>query len=177
MFDEKDTWMAVTWESSDVRRWLNDDFLNTFNETDRARIVETTVINNNNPWDFSDSGGYASTPGGNDTTDRIFLLSIDDVLQYFGDSNLVALGATMGARERDAHGQGLRRWGIYDRYNNARISQDSTGSVLSWWLRSSGHNSRLAAVVGTRGYLIVDGDSIINSNVGIRLALWLSLES
>ena len=70
---------AVTWETSAIREYLNNEFINTFSEADRARIRETTVINNNNPWDFSDLGDlyadwYASTPGGNNTTDRIFLL-------------------------------------------------------------------------------------------------------
>ena len=34
----------VTWATSDVRRWLNNDFFITFSATDRARIAETTVV-------------------------------------------------------------------------------------------------------------------------------------
>ena len=68
----------ITWADSDIRAWLNGEYLNSFSPADRARIVETTVINENNQW-FGDSGGV-------NTRDKIFLLSISEVVRYFGDS-------------------------------------------------------------------------------------------
>lgn len=76
----------VTWETSSIRQYLNGDFFNNFSQADRARIRETYVINNDNPWTFD---GMGNTPGGANTTDRIFLLSIDEVLRYFGDSGIL----------------------------------------------------------------------------------------
>ena len=70
-----------TWENSDVRLWLNDEFLNIFNSEEITRIQMTHLINNGNP--------YLGTPGGNDTYDQVFLLSLDEVLEYFGDSGAV----------------------------------------------------------------------------------------
>ena len=68
----------ITWEQSDIREYLNSEFYNSFSAADQARIIETTLINSDNP--------IFSIPGGNDTTDKIFLLSIDEVQTYF-DSN------------------------------------------------------------------------------------------
>ena len=170
----------VTWETSDIRQYLNSTFLNTFSGADRARILETTVVNNNNPWDWIEAGGHASTPGGNNTIDRIFLLSIDEVLQYFGDSGLVAEGAMIGANTRRDNAPVWPNWGIRDRsihdqYSAARIARDAYGSA-PWWLRSPGGDPGGAAFVCYYGDLNMDGGFVSWSGGGIRPALWLNLQ-
>ena len=63
-----DEFTDVTWETSAIRQWLNDDFFNTaFSEDEQERIEITTVIAEKNPE-------YSTSPG-NDTNDRIFLRS------------------------------------------------------------------------------------------------------
>ena len=175
------TFDAVTWETSEIRQWLNGDFFASFSPANQARIVETYVINNNNPWDFSDWGGYANTPGGSNTIDRIFLLSIDEVLRYFGDSGLVARGSVMGAIERDESTyEGLWGWAIFDQYSGARIAHDLGGSSSWWWLRSPGVFSDRAAIVVSSGHLFLDGFYVFMSGGnggGVRPALWLNLDS
>ena len=70
--------VAITWEDSEVRKWLNDTFLKeTFTAAERNLIAESWVVNNDNP--------EYGTAGGNDTTDRIFLLSFDEAEKYFPD--------------------------------------------------------------------------------------------
>ena len=72
-FDE--TGKNVTWESSSVRKWLNGDFLNdNFFKAEQNAILDTTVKNTANP--------VYNTPAGKDTTDKLFLLSYDEVAQY-----------------------------------------------------------------------------------------------
>jgi len=73
-----ETWKAVTWETCTLRSWLNDDFLNNaFSVTEQQRILTTTVDNSreqgNEAW---------YTDGGNNTEDKIFLLSYSEVNQY-----------------------------------------------------------------------------------------------
>jgi hypothetical protein len=76
----------ITWEHSSMRQFLNDEFYNSFSSEEQERIVETKIINSDN----SDFG----TAGGNDTTDSIFLLSIDEAYTYFADNALrIALNA------------------------------------------------------------------------------------
>lgn len=66
----------ITWSDCSLRKWLNNDFINvSFNQTERERIILHKVMNNNNP--------RYKTPGGILTTDRVFLLSINEAKQYF----------------------------------------------------------------------------------------------
>jgi hypothetical protein len=79
---EEMTWEGVTWEASTIRQYLNDDFYNTIEANDRAKIIDTRVVNNDNP---RGRNGLV-IPGGNDTTDKIFLLSNDEAELYFPDN-------------------------------------------------------------------------------------------
>ncbi|MCL2018789.1 MAG: DUF5050 domain-containing protein [Oscillospiraceae bacterium] len=84
----------ITWEDSTIRAYLNGEFLSSFSQADQARIIETTLINNNNPT--------YDTPGGNNTVDKIFLLSIDEARAYFADD--------LARRVYDSGGEALYWW-------------------------------------------------------------------
>jgi TPR repeat protein/methionine-rich copper-binding protein CopC len=72
----------TTWETSAIRTYLNNEFYNTFNEEDKARIISTRIAN-------PDNAMYA-VAGGNDTAERIFLLSMDEYNAYFGGNSAAA---------------------------------------------------------------------------------------
>jgi hypothetical protein len=175
-----DTQDFVTWETSDARRYLNEDFYNNFSPEERARVRETNVVNDNNPW--------FGINGGNSTTDKIFSLSIEEVVKYFGDSGLLEQGKNEDNRdaseERDPDtgdiiNHGIFEWGLQDQYGDERISYNSDGSASWWWLRSPGINPDTAAIVDVDGYLNFYGIYVNNSlsSGGLRPALWLNLES
>jgi hypothetical protein len=65
----------ITWENCDLRGYLNNEFYHTFSDGEKSGISETAVVNRD------------GTDGGNDTTDRIFLLNKDEVNRYFADDN------------------------------------------------------------------------------------------
>ena len=65
---------AITWEKCTLRKWLNEDFYNTFTPEEQARILETHLEN-------PDNEEY-ETKGGNDTDDKVFLLSLDEAEEY-----------------------------------------------------------------------------------------------
>jgi len=68
--------VRITWENSDMRAYLNGKFYEeTFTAEEKKRIAETTVINNNNP--------RFGTSGGNNTIDKVFLLSVEEAERYF----------------------------------------------------------------------------------------------
>ncbi|MCL2636875.1 MAG: DUF6273 domain-containing protein [Oscillospiraceae bacterium] len=77
--------VEITWEYSTIREYLNGEFIeNNFTPEEQSRIIETIIINNDNPY-----GSLAS--GGNDTTDKVFLLSLDEANLYFtNDSERIA---------------------------------------------------------------------------------------
>lgn len=64
-----------TWENSDLRKYLNETYYNYyFTITERNRILTTDLINESNPdW---------GTEGGNNTQDKIFILSASEILKY-----------------------------------------------------------------------------------------------
>ena len=72
---------AMTWEHSALRGYLNYEFLTRFSLEEQARIAETGIENNDVLWTVA--GGSWYVPGGNDTYDRIFLLSLEEAERYF----------------------------------------------------------------------------------------------
>jgi hypothetical protein len=177
-------WEDVTWETSSSRAWLNDEFFNSFSAEDRERIRETNVINDDNPWTFFElRGNWNKTAGGANTTDRIFSLSIEEVVRYFGDSGMLAVGADENNRDMytEYHhpNHGIYNFGIHDQYSHARIARNEEGSASWWWLRSSGFIPSYATYVHDDGSLRVDGFDVdvSPSGGGLRPALWLILES
>ncbi len=68
-------YIDVTWETCTLREWLNGDFYSdAFTEEEKKRILLTEVRNEDNPrW---------NTPGGNDTEDRVFLLSLREAEEW-----------------------------------------------------------------------------------------------
>ena len=73
----------VYWETSFMRKWLNTSFINSvFDKNEAAQIIQVTNINHNGEGDnFYGSGLY----GGNNTIDRIFLLSEVEFKLYGAD--------------------------------------------------------------------------------------------
>ena len=138
----------ITWAESDIRKWLNSDFYFTaFNTDERKRIADTFVVNSENP--------KYGTPGGVNTTDKIFLLSITEAQKYFKDDNARKLKPTPFAKMRGA-------WVSNDGYSY-------------WWLRSPGYNQRYAAYVIYDGGVNNHGHYVNSDNIAVRVALWLNL--
>ena len=73
-----DAYKAIIWADCALREYLNGEFYDKFNATDKSRIIPVINKNPDNQW-------YGSK-GGADTEDNIFLLSIEEVCKYFGDS-------------------------------------------------------------------------------------------
>ena len=62
---------SITWEKCNLRKWLNTEFLNSFSTSEKNRILTTPV----------------KTKHSNDTQDKVFLLSVDEVNKYFSSNN------------------------------------------------------------------------------------------
>jgi hypothetical protein len=184
-FDEAST----TWADCDLRAYLNGEFYHSFSESDRARIADALNINKDNPWFFAEAMASEHPfqlryppMGGADTNDKIFLLSLEEAVKYFGDSGQLANRPTNANY-------------IDDQYSEARMAYTATnftyiddfgetatvesGTVFDWWLRSPGHYSHSAAFIGRdndndNGILFVSGP-FVKASRGIRPALWLNL--
>ena len=148
----------VTWEECALRKYLNEDFYNTFSDNDRARIIETVNENNDNPWD--------GTNGGNSTHDKIFLISIFEVVKYFGDS---------GKLQTKQFGPKGESWWFDDLYSTDRSAKFGSKNAW-WWLRSPGYIGSRAAYVRINGDVHIHGEGFNGNGGGVRPAVWLCTE-
>ena len=136
----------VTWETCSLRTWLNESFLNSaFNTDEQARIPVVSVTASNNPNSDIDLG--------NDTMDKVFLLSIQEIESYFPlDTDRVCSCTAF--------------------IDNSRY----IGLIsYAWWMRTLGANAQTALYVGGGGGIVTDGDRIIKT-LGVRPAIWVNWE-
>lgn len=134
----------VTWEKSTLRKWLNKKFMNrAFSSSEQEAIHTTKVINEDNY--------YYKTDGGNDTLDKIYLLSLsetDEEKEYgFTDS-----------------------YGMTIKYSNYADLDD----YQYWWLRTPGEKNISAAAVDMSGKAYLGGGES-DMELGIRPVLHLNL--
>ena len=146
---------AVSWEASAIRYYLNNDFLRNFSEDELAIIIAKEVINNENPWHGTD--------GGEPTVDKVFLLSIEEMIKYFGDSGQLA----------DRRHPSNTATSVYDIYDELRLAYDlETGFEWWYWLRTVGETTNRAAFIGACGRIGIRGVDVTNEG-GVRPALWI----
>ena len=148
----------VTWETCSMRNWLNQEFLNAAFTAEEQTAILTTPVDNGKSQGYS---GY-STDGGNNTQDRIFLLSYQEAFDlYFTDDSDRKCAPTDYAIAQGA-------------YTNSKIERDGRATGW-WWLRSLGSSLNYAmnvSGVGSRYSKYVDYDSGC-----VRPAFWINLES
>ena len=147
---------VTTWETCTLRKWLNETFITSaFNSDEQALIPETNVSAGKNPEYCTNSG--------NATKDKIFLLSISEVNKYFSSDD-----ERMCATTDYANAQGA--------YTSDDYIVDGKEACW-WWLRSPGYSQRCAARVDSGGSVDCYGDYVSSDDVGVRPALWITLES
>lgn len=147
----------VTWESCSLRKWMNGTFLNkAFNAEEQAQIQNTTVSADKNPE-------YNTNPG-NATTDKVFLLSINEVEKYFNSDEARKCAPTAYAKAQGAY--------TSDIYKTA-----SGAATCWWWLRSPGYFQSFAASVLIGGSVSCSGYTVNTDNDAVRPALWINLDS
>ncbi len=140
---------SCTWETSSLRQWLNGEFYNdAFSDWEKEFIPVTTVT-------AEDNGSY-DQEAGNDTQDKVFLLSIGEKETYF--KNLSGSARLKGTT-----------------YTNEKMNR-STSNYLDWWLRSPGYNSVTAAFVGEFGGVHEAGYGVDDMFCAVRPALWIECE-
>ena len=145
-----DEWKEITWKSSDLRSWLNEEFLkNSFSETQLSCIEETRLQNNKN---FK-----YGTDGGKNTVDKIFLLSIDEAEKYFKtDEERICRPTDYAIRQG--------------------VTVTTSDGACRWWLRSPGTRRDYVAYVYRDGDIHCSGLNVSDTH-GVRPALWINLES
>ena len=164
------SYAEVTWETCTLRTWLNGAFLNkAFSTAEQTAILTTTVDN-------SEAQCYKSwsTKGGNNTQDKVFLLSYAEANKYFDVESWENGWAENNIKSRIAPTAYAAVKVKKSISFSADITSDGEKSD-AWWLRSPGNYQSMAAYVNANGLLypkVVDVDCI-----SIRPALWINLKS
>ncbi len=161
-YNEK--WVDVTWATCTLRTWLNNTFLNmAFTSAEQAAIKNTTVVNEDNP--------YWDTEGGENTTDKVYLLSIAEASntaygfngEFHADSETREAKNTAYAKECGASTD-----------TSTESEYEGNGD---WWLRSPGRLSDDASYVYYIGRGFYDGYDVNYNHFAVRPALHLNLSS
>lgn len=146
---------SVTWEACSLRKWLNESFIsNAFSSEEQNQIQNTTVTADKNPQ-------YDISPG-NDTTDKVFLLSITEVNKYFSSDDARKCVPTAYAIAQ----------GAYTFHGRSYLLDGKATCV--WWLRSPGAYSDHAAVVFGNGSVQRVGDYVSHAIYAVRPAMWIN---
>ena len=150
------SYTSVTWETCSLRAWLNNDFFNTaFDAAEKKMIMNIKVSADKNPE-------YDTDPG-NETTDKLFLLSISEVTEYFDDDESRKCVPTAYAKAR----------GAYTSNRNKTVSGEET---CWWWLRSYGVDQDDAANVNSGGDVNEYGGSVRDRYMTVRPAMWITID-
>ena len=138
-------WAAVSWESCTLRAWLNDTFYNTaFSEEDKALILTTSLSDTKN--------SKYGTEAGPETSDKVFLLSINEANKYFTSNSARMCMPT-----------------AYADLQGAWHSQATSTMMNGWWfLRSPGGNMQHAAGVSTAGNVDIYGNHVNFDMASVR---------
>ena len=158
----------VTWENCSLRDYLNGEFYNAFSDEDKSRIYETEINNDGNLWYEIDSEP--------DTTDKIFLLSLEEADMYFGNSyDYLSKRGHYYSISADRYVSGGAITHVTNDFDNNRVAKDKDGWSQWWWLRSTGDNYNSAALVDDKGRIDAEGQ-YINTKGGLRPAMWIKLQ-
>ena len=173
----------VTWETCELRSWMNDDFYNAaFDDEMKARINTVTIVNEDNQsWE---------TSGGNDTSDKIFALSVSEIKKYYsfnswdpgfdcGYSEALIIPPTKYATDNGVYTKTIPDSYFEHILSDKNYSEDCIGMIGSyWWLRTPGEYDSIACIVdaigraGEDGYVVMPG--YWTNNVGVRPALYIN---
>ena len=138
---------SVTWEQCNLRKWLNDNFINSAFTSDEIKKVVTSMVP-------ADQNPYYNPKPGNPTQDKVFLLSLTEVEKYFKEENDRVCDAT-----EYAYNQGARHY----------------SGGCEWWLRTPGDYTSWAATVTFEGGVTHQGDRVDSVENAVRPAMWIDL--
>ncbi len=176
------------WANSSLRSWLNNEFYDqAFTDDEMNMILTTDIVTADNPISGSD--------GGPDTKDKVFLLSVDELVRYYsfdswddeqmtGYSSQLLIDMTPYAK---AQMDGLYCNTITDEYYNENLLESGLDTDVIgrsgcwWWLRSSGggpneENRYFACRVHQTGRGGWTARLVDDAGVGVRPAMWVNID-
>ena len=171
---------TTTWETSSIREWLNNDFKNAAFSSEELKWLAATTVE-------KEYNSYWDTSGNNDTTDYVFLPSMNEFDSYgirsmdFENSNMMADRRLICEPTQYAINQGAPYQQFTaaegSNYNNLYGYYDITGMKgTTWWLRDTSMDKTRKSFVSIFGELGKDYYDNQDSKFAIRPVICLDFE-
>lgn len=184
------------WEYSDIRAWLNNDFIDTaFTDNERACINTTHLKNDENP--YSNGNNEKATPG-KDTDDKLYLLSYSEFCTYFTFTTIEKAednwDKLYGNIQYTIIDHGYTRDGLCEateyvidkgaywctftddmKWEERGYSEEVLGKTfVNWWLRTGGQKGK-AMTIDSNGLVMPGGSSVDKwEQYCVRPAMWVN---
>lgn len=135
----------------------------------KSRIVTTKLENTDNPYE------YSNAIAGNDTEDKVFILSESEYNHYFTETGMAFFCEPIDY----ALSNGAFRSG------DMKEDSEPYENATMWWLRTPGVNQSFAMLVLKDGYTKSDGAPVDNVwegdgysffGVCVRPTMWITVE-
>ena len=174
----------VDWANSMLRKELNENYINEWFDNEEQNAICTTQLGTTKNF-------YYGTSSSGCVSDRLFLLSAEEVLRYFDPSV---------SKAKDDLKQACKKYerGVY--YNMPNTASDALtlfadidyGGALKgnieydgeitiensiWWLRTPGSESGRIACGYPDGFIFLDGFYADSDEIGLRPAMWIDIET
>ena len=162
----------VFWECSSLRAWMNCDFIRGFSPEEKKKIKRIRLHNDANPI-------YGNS-GGSETKDKIFALSFEELIKYYGKKRTDYLNPNVSLSD-DNNNDDIMRANLKLEAHQLIILREKQrldyseilGKPMAWWLRTPGISNRKAMKVNCNGNIRIKGQDVIGPLVGVRPAMWI----
>ena len=178
-FHEKDSengrYLTITWADSDIRAWLNNELYNSLFDTfEKGRILDTEVITPDGV--NKNIVSEEVRDGGEDTVDKMFLLSYDEVKKYLPFKEDMIPSNEIYLEWENEEIPKIIRVKTGEEYD---LKEGIGYNIVNrWWLRTPGSGGTFFSYVD-----VLWGDDveintqggIVTEDLGIRPAMWIDV--
>ncbi len=132
----------IIWKNSTIRQFLKDDFSHQAFNTDEVSIIQDTPVITN---DYFGDGSYDAV----ETTDKLFLLSFEEVQKYIDSINLSCEPSEYACKKLIKPMQ-----------------------YCDWWLRTTMHNTGSHYIDERNGAYYIDESNGMDYNPSLNVVTW-----
>lgn len=162
----------TSWVDCTVRQWLNGDFFYSAFSEEEQEYIALSKIEVSNP----ERGNYFDV-----SEDKVFLLSLNEVYNYFQDdekriASPTATAFTEGCWARDPVTEDSYMTSNSSWYEVGDIETYKQGLGTYWWLRTPGEDDYYATFVNYKGEVIDDGVDVDLDYYCVRPAIVVEIK-
>jgi len=136
VYDQEILIKVATWEKSSLREWLNKEFFDeAFSDEEKNKVIASSVKNG---FTYGINNSYEPIDTGNDTTDKVYILSRDECRKYLGFENGGICESykayfTKSAAAKFAEESKKDRLALW--HKEKEYGEDVDNSLSEYWLR------------------------------------------